>query len=452
VTRKMRILVVDDHTEMVRLLAEELGEAGYEVIEASGGAQALELARRREPDLAITDLRMAGVDGLDVLAGLLEIDPEMPVVIMTAFGSIDTAVDAMRRGAWTYLTKPFRTDELLVQVKKGIAHRSLAAENHVLRRLVTAAAPTGMIGVSAPMRAVYAMVARLADSDVPVLIRGESGTGKERVARALHAGGARRDAPFVAVNCASVPASLLESELFGHLRGAFTGATGARRGLFVQADGGTLFLDEIGDMPLELQAHLLRVLEDRVVRPVGADIGATVDVRIVTATHQDLEGRVAAGRFRSDLFYRLDVVPIRLPPLRERVDDIPELFAAFIAKAAPTPVARLSAESMAILERYPWPGNVRELENLVRRLALLVDHPLVTPEDLRAHAPQLLAAKLDSPLDRARATLPTLKQLETDYLAWVLDRCGGNKTRAAEVLGVDVSTIHRRTRGVDGGD
>lgn len=452
-TRAMRILVVDDHTEMVRLLAEELREAGYDVLEASSGAEALDIAQRDPPDVAVTDLRMTGVDGLDVLAGLHELDRDMPVLIMTAFGSVNTAVEAMHRGAWTYLTKPFRTDELLLQVRKALSHRALSDENRTLRRLVSTEAPDGMIGRSAPMRAVYDMVGRLADADAPVLIRGESGTGKERVARALHLGGVRRDGPFVAVNCASVPAALLESELFGHVKGSFTGATGPRRGLFVQADGGTLFLDEIGDMPSDLQSHLLRVLEDRMVRPVGADTGRKVDVRIVAATHQDLEARVTEGRFRADLFFRLDVIPIRLPPLRERVEDIPELFAAFVAKCKPTPLERLAPETLALLERHPWPGNVRELENLVRRLSLLVDHATVTPDDLRTHAPHLFLQKGPStPLDRARTEQPTLRQLESEYIAWVIQKCTGNKTRAAEILGIDVSTIHRRMRGGESTD
>jgi len=434
---------------MVRLLEEELGDAGYEVVGVSDGAAALTSARCAPPDLAITDLRMPAVDGLDVLAGLLEIDPDLPVIIMTAFGSIDTAVDAIRRGAWNYLTKPFRTEELVLQVAKALGHRNLADENRALRRLVTAAAPSGMIGQSAPMRAMYGLIARLADADASVLIRGESGSGKERVARALHQGGRRRDAAFVPVNCASVPARLLESELFGHVRGSFTGATGSRRGLFLEANGGTLFLDEIGDMPVELQAHLLRVLEDRIVRPVGADTGRPVDVRIVTATHQDLEARVAEGRFRADLYYRLDVVSIRVPPLRERIEDLPELFAVFVNSHAATPLSRLEPEALAILEAYPWPGNVRELENLVRRLSLLVDHAAVTPADLRAHAPHLFADQTGPPsaLERAKSALPTLRKLETDYLAWVLEQCAGNKTKAADILGIDVSTIHRRLRG-----
>jgi two-component system, NtrC family, response regulator HydG len=450
-SRAMRILVVDDHADMVSLLGEALRGAGYEVIEATSGAQALDLARTTQPDAAISDLRMAGVDGLDVLAGLHELDSDLPVLMMTAFGSVTNAVDAMRRGAWSYLTKPLRIDELLLQVRNALEHRALRDENRSLRKRVAAEAPDGMIGHSAPMRALYELVARLADAEDAVLIRGESGTGKERVAQALHQRGRRREAPFVAVNCASMPASLLESELFGHAKGSFTGAAGPRRGLFLQADGGTLFLDEIGDMPIELQAHLLRVLEEKVVRPVGADTGRRVDVRIVAATNQDLEQRVAGGRFRADLFYRLDVVPIVVAPLRERIEDLPELFAYFASRATSSTILRLAPPSLAMLERYAWPGNVRELENLVRRLAILVDHPEVLPDDLRLHAQKIVSASVPTPppLERARSELPTLRQVELDYMSWVIESCGGNKTRAAEILGIDVSTIHRRIRGPD---
>jgi two-component system response regulator HydG len=249
----------------------------------------------------------------------------------------------------------------------------------------------------------------------------------------------------VAVNCASLPSSLLESELFGHVRGAFTGASAPRRGLFVEADGGTLLLDEIGDMPLELQPHLLRVLEDRQVRPVGADAARPVDVRVLAATHQPLEERVAAGKFRADLYYRLDVLTLRVPPLRERVEDLPELFAAFVSRSGSARIERLSSAALAALERYPWPGNVRELENLVRRLAVLVERPVVERSDLEEHAPRLVGPTV-SPLSVARTTLPTLRQLQDDYIAYVVAECGGNKTRAAEILGIDVSTIHRRER------
>ncbi len=440
-----RLLVVDDAEEMTRLLEEELVDRGYEVRAASGGAEALALAQAAPPDVVITDLRMAPVDGFDLLEGLRSLDPDLPVIVMTAFGSIDTAVEAMRRGAHTYVTKPFRMDELTVHVDKALAGRALRRENVSLRRMVVADGPEGMIGRSPAMRALYQRVARLADASVPVLVRGESGTGKERVARALHYGGGRRSRSFVAVNCASVPATLLESELFGHVKGSFTGATAARRGLFVEADGGTLFLDEIGDMPLELQAHLLRVLEDGTVRPVGADTGRTVDVRVVAATHQPLEQKVAAGAFRADLYYRLDVVPLVLPPLRERIEDLPELYASFAARAGGS-ARHLSPEALAVLERHPWPGNVRELENLARRLAVLVDHDVVTEEDLEAHAPSLRRAELPRPLERARRELPTLREVQDDYIGFVVERCGGNKTRAAEILGIDVSTIHRRER------
>jgi two-component system response regulator HydG len=298
------------------------------------------------------------------------------------------------------------------------------------------------------MRALYELVEHVAHSGAPVLLRGESGSGKELVARALHSEGPRAAEPFVAVNCTALPHALLESELFGHVKGAFTGATTARRGLFVEADKGTLFLDEIGDMPAELQAKLLRVLEDGEVRAVGADASRTVDVRILAATHQELETRVREGRFRADLFYRLNVVTLRIPPLRERREDIPLLVEHFISRARTrnprSKVTGLSPEVVAALGAMPWPGNVRELENLVERLVVLVPRETVELVDLRLHAPE--SSPEAHPLALAQKELWPLRQLETEYIAWVVAHCGGNKTRAAELLGIDVSTIHRRER------
>ena len=447
--QRRRVLVVDDHEEMVRLLSEELTEAGFDVLGATSAKRALDLAQEARPDVVVTDLRMPNGDGLDVLDGLHALDPDLPVIVLTAFGTVDGAVDVMRRGAAFYLTKPFRSGEVAVQVRRALGEHAPRLTDTTCRS--THPPPTGFIGTSAPMLEVYRMIARVAPTDTPVFIRGESGTGKERAARSLHEGSLRATKPFLTLNCASVPATLLESELFGHVRGSFTGATNSRRGLFVAAHTGTLFLDEIGDMPIELQAHLLRVLEDGIVRPVGSDEGRPVDVRIIAATHQDLEARRDQGRFRADLFYRLDVLSLRLPPLRARVEDLPDLFAAFVVRCAPTLVERLGPDALEAFERYTWPGNVRELENVVRRLCLLVDRAVIRKEDLRAWAPQVLAPRgaPQTPLERAQDQLPTLRQLETDYIAWVSDQCAGNKTRAAELLGIDVSTIHRRLRSTE---
>ncbi len=451
-----RILVVDDHVEMGRLLADQLGDHGFGVEVAQGGEEALKKARAQLFDLVITDLRMAGVDGLDVLAGVKAQSPDTPVILMTAFGGVETAVEAIKRGAYHYLTKPFRLDEVLVFVRRALEDQRLRTEHRTLRRTDALRSGFGaMVGKSAKMRALYDLVERVAQADVPVLVRGESGTGKELVARAIHHEGHRKAGPFVAVNCTALPASLLESELFGHVKGAFTGATAARRGLFVEADGGTLFLDEIGDMPPDLQARLLRVLEDGEVRAVGADGARKVDVRIVAATHQDLEARVSDGRFRKDLYYRLDVAQVRLPPLGERREDIPALVEHFLGRAQErNPRAKVKAfspELLAALCARSWPGNVRELENAVERLVLLGNAQTLGPDALPMSASLTSGGPAEGSAPGGGAPLGhtevvPLRQLENEYIAWAVARCGGNKTKAAELLGIDVSTIHRRER------
>ncbi|AKI99178.1 two-component system response regulator HydG [Archangium gephyra] len=444
-----RVLVVDDHVEMARLLADHLTDAGYTVDVATSGQEALAAVNGRVLDAVVCDLRMESVDGFDVLAGVRKVDPTLPVLIMTAFGGVENAVEAMRRGATHYFTKPFRLDEVLLYVQRAIAERRLREENRALRQAVGDRSAYGaLVGRSAPMRTLYELIERVAYSHAPVLVRGESGTGKELVARALHFEGPRKEGPFVAVNCTAIPNALLESELFGHVKGSFTGATTPRRGLFLEADGGTLFLDEIGDMAPELQAKLLRVLEDGEVRAVGADASRKVDVRVVAATHQELEARVREGRFRQDLFYRLNVVPLNVPPLRERREDIPLLVEHFVAWSRKrNPRARLagfSPEALAALAAAPWPGNVRELENLVERLAVVTVQETVDLPTLQLHAPGVTADT--HPLSRAQGRLIPLRQLEGEYIAYVVAQCGGNKTKAAEILGIDVSTIHRRER------
>jgi two-component system response regulator HydG len=440
---------VDDEREMARLLADQLGDAGYEVELAHGGEAGLLAVHACMPDAVLTDLRMDKVDGFDVLDGVRALDPAVPVLIMTAYGAIESAVDAIRRGAYHYITKPFRLDEVLLYVERALSDRRLRDENRELRRVaVERASFAAMVGRSQAMRSLYDLVERVAQSHAPVLIRGESGSGKELVARALHFHGPRKERPFLPVNCTALPEPLLESELFGHVRGAYTGATAARRGLFAEADGGTLFLDEIGDMAPGLQAKLLRALEDGVVRAVGADSARTVDVRVIAATHQELEQKVQDGGFRADLFYRLNVVPIAVPPLRSRREDIPLLAEHFLARARDrnpaSPARRLAPEVMAALARGAWPGNVRELENVVERLVIVAAHETLGLDELRAHAPALVEGA--SPLDEAKQKLVPLRQLEGEYIAWVVAQCGGNKTRAAEILGIDVSTIHRRER------
>ena len=445
-----RILVVDDQLEMARLLSDQLADAGFTVEIAGGGEEALAAIQGRPFDLVLTDLRMKDKDGFDVLAGVKAETPDVPVIIMTAFGALDSAIEAIKRGAYHYLTKPFRMEEVLLFVRRALDERRLVEENAKLRKVIEERPGfAGMIGRSEPMRALYDLIDRIAPSSAPVLIQGESGAGKELVARALHFQGSRRQGPFVPINCTTLPEALLESELFGHLRGSYTGATTARRGLFVEADGGTLFLDEIGDMAPGLQAKLLRVIEDGEIRAVGSDVPRRIDVRIVAATNQDLDARIRDGRFRSDLFYRLNVVPIRVPPLRERLEDVLPLVEHFLARARArnrnAKAARFSPKLLASLARYGWPGNVRELENVVERLVIISQSEVVDQDDLERYAPGITAAA--TPLDEAKERLLTLRQLEAEYIAWVVGRCGGNKTRAAEILGIDVSTIHRRERG-----
>ena len=443
-----RALIADDHVEMARVVADYLGERGWDCVVVDGGAAATLAIAAGGLDLVITDLRMADVDGLDVLAAARAADPDLPVIVMTAFGAIETAIEAMRRGAAHFVTKPVRLDELGLHAERAIADRRLRGEHRALR----AAARGGLdalVGRSEPMRRLHALLERVAPSPAAVLVRGESGTGKELVARAIHALGPRRDRPFVAVNCSALPVTLLESELFGHARGAFTGAAAARAGLFVEAGGGTLFLDEVGDMAPALQAKLLRVVQLGEVRPIGADESSQVDVRIIAATHQDLEARVASGGFRADLYYRLNVVPVAVPPLRERAEDVPLLVAHFFAHSRArnphSPATRLTTGVIDALAREPWPGNVRELENLIERLVVVATGPVIDLPALAEVAPRALATAPPGPID-GRDRLRTLRELEDEYIAWVLARCDGNKTRAAEILGVDVSTLHRRAR------
>jgi two-component system, NtrC family, response regulator HydG len=448
---KRRILVVDDQVEMGRLLADDLSDAGYLVDAVSGGAMALERVRAEIYDLVLTDLRMEQIDGFDLLKRLKAQDPDLPVVIMTAFGAIDTAITAIKLGAYHYVTKPFRLDEVTAVVARALEERRLKQENRRFRHLAQERSRLGsIIGRSLPMQRLFERIERVSHASVPVLIRGETGTGKELVARAIHFEGPRRGDPFVAINCTALPESLLESELFGHVKGAFTGATAARNGLFVEAHEGTIFLDEIGDMPVALQARLLRVLEEGEVRAVGSDEVRRVDVRVVAATHRDLAQMVAEGKFREDLYYRLNVVPVTLPPLRERLGDVPLLVEHFLGRALERNpgalVQKFSPELVAALARQPWRGNVRELENMVERLVLTgLSRHTAGVADLEAALAEDPARR--EAFDVQREQIVPLRQLESEYIAWALSRCDGNKTRAADLLGIDVSTIHRRNRG-----
>ena len=440
-----RILVVDDHLEMARTVADYLGEHGWQARAVASAQDALALLARESFDALLTDLRMKGMDGLDLLDAAHRLDAELPVVVMTAFGGIDSAVEAIQRGAYHYVTKPFKLEVVRVLLERACREGDLRSENRRLRRAVDDRF-ADILGESAPMQALFVLLERVAQVSSPALVLGETGTGKELVAHALHHSGPRAPGPFVAVNCAALPEALLESELFGHVRGAFTGATQARRGLFLEADGGTLLLDEIGELSPPLQARLLRVLESGEIRPLGSDAVRTVDVRIVAATHRPISDLVHSGQFREDLYFRLKVLPIAIPPLRERGDDIRLLAEHFLDKARArlprTATRAFSADGFAALIAHPWPGNVRELQHLVERLVVTSDQEILDGAAVHG-ALELPARRPEQPLD-VFESLPTLRNLEQQYIDHVLERTGGNKTKTADILGIDPSTLHRR--------
>lgn len=441
-----RILIVDDDREMCQFLADLLSEEGYRVETVHDGPSAVERYRLESFDLTITDLMMPRMRGTELVRQLREIDAHALVLLITAFGSIESAVEAMHAGAFHYVTKPFRTDEILLQVNRALEQRNLQSEVQRLRQQVHSHYGfENIIGQSARMREIFELVTRVSDLAVNVLILGESGTGKEMIARAIHQHSARAARSFIPINCAAIPETLLESELFGYVRGAFTDAHKDRRGLFQAAKGGVLFLDEISEIPLSLQAKLLRVIEDKEVRPLGANQGEKIDVRLVSACNRDPERLVQEGRFRQDLYYRLNVIRIDLPPLRERAEDIPVLIEHFMRKFSNQIKRQLDGiepEALTALVRYPWPGNVRELEHTVERAVLLGKHARIGLEDL----PPSLVARSDDlfPVAEAVAKSYTLKDLERDYIMRVMETTNGNKTEAARILGVDRTTLYRK--------
>ncbi len=430
------ILVVDDEPGVREMLRIALARDGHRVVTAASGEEALERLQGEGCDLLVTDLAMPGMDGVELLRRVQEAAPEVPSIVITAYGSKETAIEAMRHGAVNYLEKPFDVEEMRLHVRRALGHRQLRDENRRLRARI--AAEREILGHSEAIARVREMVARIAPTDSTVLVTGESGTGKEVIARAIHAASPRREAPFVGINCAAIPSELLESELFGHVRGAFTGADRARRGLLEAARGGTLFLDEIGDMPPEMQAKLLRVLQERKVRRVGGDTEIPVDVRVIAATHRDLPALVRQGRFREDLYYRLNVIRIDVPPLRERRDDLPEFVHHFLRRHAARMgrrIERIDPRFLEALARHDWPGNVRELENVIERAVALAPGDTLVPETLppeilhrRGAAPDLPAGSFD--LERH------VEEERRRYMAAALAECGGVQTRAAERLGM----------------
>jgi len=440
---QIRILVVDDDEVTCNLLEEVLSKEGYKVHKALSGREAIEKGEGRPYDVVLTDIKMVDVDGMEVLRAYRQMSPDTIIIMMTAFGSIETAIRAIKEGAYDYVSKPFKLEEIKLTIQRALEQRRLVEENLYYRQeLITKYKLDNIVGRSPQMLQVYKTIARVAESRSTVLITGESGTGKELVARAIHFNSPRASGPFVAVDCSSLAETLLESELFGHVRGAFTGAVTAKKGLFEEADRGTCFLDEIGDISLSMQAKLLRVLQEHEVKRVGGTETIKVDVRVVAATNKDLEKEVAEKRFREDLFYRLNVVSLHLPALRERSEDIPLLADHFLRKYASEnkkPVCRISPEAMDLLVRYHWPGNVRELENIIERAATLSNHNLILPEDLPR---RLQMAPSPVILSGFPSRIP-LSELEKLYIEKVLEETGGNKKKAAEILGINRRTLYR---------
>jgi len=445
---KASILVVDDDASMCETLAVGLEPRGFTVRWTTSPNEALDLLDGGAYEAVVTDLNMRGMNGIELCERIAANRPDLPVIVITAFGSLDTAIAAIRAGAYDFITKPLELDALILALERALTHSRLREEVKRLREQLGDASGRfdDLIGASPAMRHVHEMLERIVDSDASVLITGESGTGKEVVARALHRRGRRKSGPFVAVNCAALPETLLESELFGHARGAFTDARAARSGLFVQANGGTLFLDEITEMPLALQPKLLRALQERVVRPLGGDGEVPFDVRLVTATNRDVETAVEDGRFRTDLFFRVNVIHVPLPPLRARGGDILLLAQRFLGEygaRSSKQVTGLSPQAAERLLAYSWPGNVRELENCIERAIALAQHDHILPDDLpekvRAYRRSHVLVASDDP-----AELVPLEEVERRYILRVMEAVGGNKSQAAQVLGLGRKTLYRK--------
>ncbi len=440
---KESVLIVEDEEMMRGILRQLLEAADFEVYTADSAETALDLFTSNEIVITLTDIKMSGRDGLALLDQIKSIDDEAVVIIMTAFSSVDTAVAALRKGAYDYITKPFVNEDLVQTVRNAAQHRQLFRENRVLRReLYKHQTFSEIVGKSDALHRVFELVNKVADTSANVLIQGESGTGKELIARAIHFNSGRRDKPFLAVNCGALPESLLESELFGHTRGSFTGAVADKKGLFRSVAGGTLFLDEVGEMPPSLQVKLLRALQEHQVVPVGSSTAVNFDARIVAATNRDLEDEVAGGRFRKDLFYRLNVIEIEVPPLRERRDDIPLLIKHFVGTAAHAqnaPQKVVTGEALAALTNYDWPGNIRELEHVIERSVILSRDEI----DLAS-----LPAKVQATSEKTGkiGDRPTLEEMEKRYVLDVLAESGQDKVTAASILGIDLSTLYRKLK------
>ena len=440
-----RVLVVDDERAILDTVEILLRSRGFDPVVCQSGREALERLPELAPDVVLADIRMPGVDGLAVLAGVRQQDPEVPVILMTAQASLQSAMKAVNDGAYYYLQKPFANDELVALCGRAADTRRLGSENRQLKREIRRRTGEGAnrpVGTNRVFLSVLRLAETVAPTDSTVLITGESGTGKEILARHIHGLSDREGGPFTSINCGALPESLLESELFGHMRGSFTGAVKDKDGLLVAAKGGTFFMDEIAEMSPSLQVKLLRTLQEREVVPVGATKAVPIDVRVIAATNRDLEQEIRRGTFRSDLYYRLNVIALHLPPLRERQEDIAPLAEHFLRQhGARGRQFRFSEEALRVLQSYDWPGNVRELENAVERAAILARGEVIEPEELPVRVVKPEAVPLVS--ERPPAN-PTLELVERAYILWVLQAEGGNKARAAEVLGIDPSTLYRK--------
>jgi two-component system NtrC family response regulator len=451
------ILVVDDEPNYLIVLSELLRDEGYEVFTADSGISGLRIARETDLDMVISDMKMPGMDGIELLAKLKEFNQHLPVILITAYAEVEKAVEAMHLGAFTYLAKPFSNDQLLASVAKAVEHYGLVQE---IKRLRSEATPKsgfgGMIGKNPNMLTVYQLIEKVAPTPSSVLVTGESGTGKELVARAIHNMSDRKDSPFISVNCAALSKSLLESELFGHEKGAFTDAATMRKGRFELADTGTLFLDEIGEMPVALQAKLLRVLQERAFERVGGNTTLKVNVRIITATNKDLKDEVDKGKFREDLYYRLNVIHIHLPPLRDRVDDIPALVNHFLDKNAQRlnrEGFEISPEALRLLVSLPWEGNIRELENTIERAAILCDGNRIEAEDVQPDSSEIPAPQewssgleLSQFIPEGLSLSAVLNGIEEKLVRQALEEANNIQARAAEKLGITKSLLQYKMK------
>ena len=452
---RVRVLVADDKENMRRLVARILADAGgYVVDEAEDGARALALVATRPYDVVVTDIRMPGADGFELLAAVKARDPAVEVVMMTGYATVQDAVRAMKRGAFDYLEKPFDPDAAVAVVARAAEHKRIADAARLAARSGEEDGFHALVGGSAPMRDVYRLLEKAAAVDATVLLSGETGTGKELAARAIHYHSARRERRFVAVNCGALPGDLVESELFGHARGAFTGAAAAKAGLFEEAQGGTIFLDEVGELPLAAQVKLNRALQEKEIRRVGGTQPITVDVRVIAATNRDLREELKAGRFREDLYYRLHVFSMTLPPLRDRAEDVPLLAAHFLekhARALRRPLRGFAPEAMRQLAGHSWPGNVRELENVIERAVALAGGEVVSPEDLppdlaNALSPPAAPVGVLAAMPYKDAVAGARDRVSRDYLIALMTEFGGNVTRAAERAGMERESLHRLLR------